>query len=158
MLDGGTKGVMEYGNFYLVLFQELEAKYGPLDAETISSIVGFSAGGPVSLSKKGAKRLFVTCELAAYQEQKKSSEGINYELLSIGDFSEEWCKNVFTALGNLSMNAVLGDNHTIDVSGVVEPGDTVKQVRLTLFSRTKHKGKDYGIYRVVPCLVHKTAV
>lgn len=141
---------MDYNDLYSALFRELELQYGPLDAETITSIIGFSAGGPVSLAKHDSNKIFVTCELAVYPEQNLSSEALNFELLSIGDFSEDWCRSVFTALGALSMDAVLGDNHTIDISAVVEPDEPIKQVSLKLFSRTKYSGKNYGLYQVVP--------
>jgi hypothetical protein len=146
-----AKKAMDYETFYAALFRELESKYGPLDSETVTSIVGFSAGGPVSLSKLERKKLFVTCELSVYPEQRKSKENLNFELLAIDDFSEDWCRKVFTALGNLSMNSVLGNNHTIDISGVVEKSSVAKKVQLKLFSKTKYENKNYGIYRVVPC-------
>jgi len=139
---------MNYRELYAVLFRQLEATYGPLDRETITSVVGFAAGGPVSLSKKKTENLFVTCELAAYPEQKLSSEALNYEFFSVGTFSEDWCRSVFTALGSLSMNAVLGDEHTVDISGVVGSDDAVKRVRLKLFSRSTYDGKDYGVYQI----------
>ena len=71
---------MDYEKFYNELFAPLEEKYGELDEDTITSIVGFSAGGPVSLSKIENKKLFVTCELAAYPEQRVSSEGLKFVL------------------------------------------------------------------------------
>lgn len=148
---GAIRKTVDYHDYYSVLFKDLQEKYGPLDAETLSSVVGFSAGGPVSLSKQDAKTLFVTCELSVYPKQRKSEEGLNYELLSVGDFTEDQCRKLLTALGNLSMNAVLGSDHTVDISGMVEPGCRVKQVQMKLFSKIRYQGDDYGIYRVVPC-------
>ena len=140
---------MDYEKFYGILFKPLEDKYGPLDKETIMSIVGFEAGGPVSLSQKASIILYVTCELAAYPEQKPSSEGLRYELFSVGDSSDDWCRKVFSALGNLSFNAELGDQHTVDISGVIEGPDAVDTVKLNLFCTADYEGKKYGLYEVV---------
>ncbi|MGX5202414.1 hypothetical protein [Aliikangiella sp. IMCC44632] len=140
---------MDYEVFYNKLFEKLESKYGKLDDETITSIVGFSAGGPVSLSKIGSKNLFVSCELASYPEQQKSSEGLNFEFFSVGKFSEDWCRSVFTALGGLSFDAELGNEHRINISGLVEGPETVDQIRLKLFCQTKIDGKKYGLYEVL---------
>ncbi len=141
---------MDYEKFYTELFKDIERKYGSFDEDTLTSIIGFSGGGPVSLSKKAENDLYATCELAVYPEQYKSSENLNYELFSVGNFTADWCQSVFTALGNLSMGTELGDGHTIDISGVVEPDDPVTEIKLKLFSKTKYKGKDYGLYEVLP--------
>jgi len=42
-------GTMNYKRFYEELFREVEARFGDLDEATLTAIVGFSAGGPVSL-------------------------------------------------------------------------------------------------------------
>lgn len=143
------RGLMNYEAFYKELFAPLEKKFGVLDDETITSIIGFSAGGPVSLSKNQARKLYVTCELAAYPEQKLSAEGLRFELFSVGTFSDEWCRTVFSALGNLSFDAELGDQHTIRISGLVDGPESPDMVKLQLFSQTTIEGKRYGLYEVV---------
>lgn len=65
----------------------MNAQYGAFDTETLTAVIGFSAGGPVSLFKKEEKRLYATCELAVYPEQVESSEGLKYEFFSEGRFS-----------------------------------------------------------------------
>lgn len=138
---------MDLDSHYKKLFSQLVSKYGDLDPDTLTSIVGFSAGGPVSLGKIGQKNLYVSVELSLYKHQIKSSEGLNYEFLSIGAFDEDTCRALFTALGNLSMNATLGNNHTIDVSGLL--GGKVKLVKLSLFSKTRvGLFNRYGVYLV----------
>jgi hypothetical protein len=97
-----------------------------------------------------ARGVCVTCELAAYPEQRPSAEGLRFELLSTGDLSIDWCRSVFTALGGLSMHASLGHGHTVDISDVVGEGDPIAQVRLELFSSTDLEGERYGVYRVGP--------
>jgi len=141
---------MDYNAFYKILFSKVEQEIGLVDEETISAIVGFSAGGPVSLSQVESKKVFITCELSLYPQQKKSSEKINFEFISIGDFEMEWCRRVFTSLGALSMDAVLGHGHTINISEIVDSEDTRKRIKLLFYSQSTYKGKKYGIYRVVP--------
>ena len=134
---------------YEALFRELEKRHGQLDELTVSAIVGFSAGGPVSLSRIGKKNVYVTCELSLYPEQRPSAEGLKFELLSLGAFDLLTCRALFTTIGNLSMEETLGHDHTIDVRGVLESGKP-PQVRLSLFSQSEIGGEMFGVYQVVP--------
>lgn len=140
---------MSYEQFYGKLFAPLEEKYGALDKDTITSIVGFSAGGPVSLSKIDNKKLYVTCELAVYPEQRTTSEGLKFELFSIGSHSDDWCRTVFSAIGNLSFEAELGDQHTINIAGLFDGSEANETVRLRLFSKTKIGNENFGLYEVL---------
>jgi len=67
---------MNYEQHYSNLFEQLEDAYGKLDTYTITPIIGFSAGGPVSMCERKAARLFVTCELSVYKEQLISTDGL----------------------------------------------------------------------------------
>ncbi|MGF1679559.1 MAG: hypothetical protein ACFCUX_10255, partial [Candidatus Methylacidiphilales bacterium] len=89
-------------------------------------------------------------ELAAYEEQVKSSEGLKYEFLSRGTRSAAWCQAVFTSLGAMSMDTEFGDGHSIDISTISPEEQHTSQVQLKLFSRSFYKGADYGIYEVIP--------
>jgi hypothetical protein len=131
------------------LFRKLEWMHGALDKETLTAVVGFSAGGPVSLCTLTSKKIYVTCELSLYPQQKPSEEGLKYEFLSIGSFDENICRELFTALGNLSMNEHLGDGHTVDVRGVLKSSE-VARVKLQLFSESKIANGKFGVYEVVP--------
>lgn len=141
---------IDYQKFYKAMFKKIESEFGALDEETLTSIVGFSAGGPVSMSQIKSKNLYVTCELSVYDNQNKSSQNLNYEFFSVNSFNSDWCHTVFTALGNLSMESELGTGHIINLTGLVEPNDPVQQVKLKLFSRTTYKGEKYGVYEVIP--------
>ena len=88
---------MSYEEHYKSLFANLEKEHGQLDEETLTSIIGFSGGGPVSLCTKQEKSVFVSCELSAYQEQKLSSEGLRYEFLSFSGLCETEARSLFTA-------------------------------------------------------------
>lgn len=136
---------MDYQQFYLELFKPLEKAYGVLDEETLTSIVGFSAGGNVSLVLSKATNLYVTCELACYPEQQKSTENVNFEFFSKDTFSEDDCISFFTALGNLSFNATLGDGHVINVSSFFEK---CERVQLKLFSKSQIGNDCFGLYEV----------
>jgi len=140
---------IHHPDHYSVLFREIERVHGDLDPETITSVIGFSAGGPVSLCQVSGKRLYVTCELSQYPEQCLSSEGLNYEFLSLDTFDEPECIKLLSALGNLSMSSELGESHTIDISGVL-PSNQVTIVQLRLHSKCTVDSKNYGIYQVVP--------
>jgi hypothetical protein len=137
---------MGYQQHYAKLFERLEAEYGALDPDTLTAIVGFSAGGPVSLCERKAARLFVTCELSLYQEQKTSTDGLKFELFCKDEFNEAQARSLFTGLGALSMEAQLGDKHTVDASEIMQ--GEIGIVRLNLFSRVMIEGMGYGLYRV----------
>lgn len=130
---------------YERLFRRLVREQGPLANETLTSVIGFSAGGPVSMCRVGDG--LVTVELSLYEEQLVSAEGIRYELFSRIPIGEDLTREMFTALGNLSMTARLGDGHTVDLTHVLESPD-VGQVRLRLHSRAGFLLSRYGLYEV----------
>ena len=101
-------------NHYDILFSELTTKFGDIDTDTVTSIIGFSAGGPVSICTISENVICVTCELSEYAEQIESTDGLKYEFFA-KNLEVDTCRTLFTALGNLSMNCELGDLHTIDV-------------------------------------------
>src|SRR5258706_5297153 len=103
---------------YEALYKELQCEIGVLSDEALTGIVGFSAGGPVSVSRAPGEQIFVTCELSLYSEQVLSVEGERYELLCRLPIDDDETHSLLTALGNLSMQAQLGHGHTVDVSGV----------------------------------------
>jgi hypothetical protein len=137
---------MEPKQHYHALFAALVAAYGRLDENTLTGIIGFNAGGPVSMCTIERKNIAVTCELSLNPEQQRSAEGLKFEFLSLGAFDVETTRKLFTGLGALSMDAVLGDRHTVDVSHIVETTEPV--VTLRLFSRTKIDSDDFGVYEI----------
>jgi len=138
---------MKAREHYQALFAPLEAAYGPVDQDTMTSVIGFSAGGPVSLRTIERHNIIVTCELSQYPEQKRTTDGLKYEFLSKGWLDLDQARKLFTALGALSMDEVLGDRHTVDVSKIIKSIGPV--VRLKLFSKTTIGRGEYGIYQVV---------
>jgi hypothetical protein len=139
---------MNYQQHYAKLFEQLEREYGKLDGNTITAVIGFSAGGPVSMCERKAAQLFATCELSVYEEQQTSTDGLKFELFSRDEFDEEQAHAVFTALGRLSMEAQLGNGHSVDVSSIARGRTSI--VTLRLFSKTTIEEAQYGLYRVRP--------
>lgn len=137
--------------FYQHLFSKVEKTAGtPLDPNTITAIIDFSAGGPVSLRSIHEKRIYLTCELAMQDGQQPSADGaLRYELMTEEHFSEDTARALLTALGNLSQNAILGKGHTIDVSWALESDDPYI-VKLELVHKFSFEKNSFGIYRVIP--------
>ncbi|MEZ5313479.1 MAG: suppressor of fused domain protein [Thermoanaerobaculia bacterium] len=119
-----------------------------MSPKTHTAIVGIGAGGPVSMIQVEGQQAFVTCELSIYPEQVPSSEGERFELLCRLPLAEDQVQDLLTGLGALSMEAELGDGHTIDVSAFeIRPSRTV--VRLSHFSSAVVNGEKFGIYEVM---------
>jgi hypothetical protein len=82
-----------------------------------------------------------------YPQQLRSVEGLKFELFSRLDLSVEDCQDLLTALGNLSMEAKLGDRHTVNVSSIL-PNAPFDSIRLSLCTECLIDGDRYGIYEV----------
>lgn len=141
---------MDFDSFYRQLFEDIVTKFGALDDDTITSLIGLAAGGPVSLCTRESSNLYVTCELAVSPDQRESAEGLKFELLALEAGDEDWCRKVFTALGSLSTEVELGDGHTVDISDVLDGEEAGGVVQLKLFSRALIDGDRYGVYQVLP--------
>ncbi|MGU3398849.1 hypothetical protein ACLBWS_03765 [Brucellaceae bacterium D45D] len=140
-----------YDRFYKRLLQKVEDKAGAnFDPDTLTGIIGFSTGGPISVRTIKNKRIYVTCELARYREQQQSADGLlHYELMTEGHFPEDIAHRLLTAIGGMSLNTALGKKHTIDVTAVIE-GEGTSTVVLDLYSRFSFEKASYGIYRISP--------
>jgi hypothetical protein len=134
--------------FYQALFRKLNREFGAFEADTRTAVIGFSAGGPVSFCKVAGKSIFATCELSQYPEQVRSVEGLQYEFFTRIRLAESEIYSLFTGLGALSMQARLGDGHTIDVS-VLDGTPDLKVIQLKLYSRSRLRLGRYGVYEVV---------
>lgn len=139
------------GQLYSRLFASFEEKSGVrLAPETLTSVVGFSAGGPVALRTVQSKQIFITAELAMYQDQLHSADGLSrYELMTQNHFDENNARTLLTAIGAMSLSTVLGNRHTIDVSAITDAAGP-EMVKLKLYSRISFHGLEYGIYEVLP--------
>jgi hypothetical protein len=145
MPNNQSKGSAQ--NHYASLFASAEREFGPASAETMTGIVGFSAGGPVSMCRLGTEHVYVTRELSLSPEQKLSPQGLRFELLSRLPLSESDTQDLLTNIGALSLEATLGDRHTVDVSAI-SPSPDMKKIRLKLYTSCEIGGAGYGIYEV----------
>ncbi len=134
---------------YNALFAEVVTTFGALRSETMSAVIGFGAGGPVSVAVVDNKPVYVTCELSLYPEQMPSAEGERFELLFESPLNQSDIQNLLTALGRLSFNVQLGDCHTIDISGI-SPPEGPKLVSLRHFSSISTPTENFGIYQIIP--------
>ncbi len=143
---------LKFDALYRELFATVSESLGSEDSSTVSSLIGFSAGGPVSLSvfRSATQSQFVTyvtCELAAYDEQGTDASP-HFELLVSTD-EEDFARELLTGLGALSLEASLGHHHTVDVSGIITEDATVAGVVLEEYSRVAVQGEVYAILRVI---------
>lgn len=153
--DTSTFDRMSTSEHYEALFSDLQREIGPLGPLTTTGIVGFSAGGPVSILGVPGKNVYVTCELSLYQEQIPNTAGERYEFLTELPLEERDAQILLTELGNLSMEARLEHGHTVDVSPVCEvPG--VKVVRLQQRASCTTEDGNFGVLEV--CMVAQDAV
>jgi hypothetical protein len=109
---------MDEPDFYNILLAPIVAEYGPLDPKTLTAIVGFDAGGPISLRTVGDRRkdfvTYVTCELAVREDQIPSETG-RYELLTTCD-DETWAREILTHVGQMTIESAFGHGHTLDIA------------------------------------------
>jgi hypothetical protein len=134
---------------YDALFAEIADQFGQLSPKVMSAIVGFSAGGPVSVARVDGKPLYVTCELSLYPEQIPSSEGERFEFLVESPLDPSAVQDLLSSLGRLSFHEELGDGHTIDLSNVSPTGGP-QLVSLRHFSSVALATGRFGIYQVLP--------
>ena len=117
---------MDYQSFYARLFAPLEARLGPLDPDTLTSIVGFDAGGPLSLCTIGHGTgadvvTYVSCELAVRDDQVPNASG-RYELVMSGD-DADWIRQVLTDTAEMSLGSAFNDGDTLDIGAWVDDDD-----------------------------------
>lgn len=142
---------MDYKGLYQQLFRPVKEQVGPLDRNTLASIIGFDAGGPLNLCTvgygKGDFVTYVSCELAVHPQQVESNVG-HYELMITCD-DEDWVRSVLSELGRMSLSVQFNPGHTIDIKALVGTSCPTQGLVLEEFSRACIYGKPYGILRVV---------
>jgi len=136
--------------FYKALFGPVEEALGPLDLMTLCPIIGFSAGGPVSLRTIGRGEnpvTYVSCELVCYADQRPSCVGPFEVLITSND--ETWARTVATCIGEISLEAIVDDLHSIDLAPRLDSSTSLQAVLLERFSSSKIAGVSYGILRAI---------
>lgn len=146
---------MNYTQFYTGLLRPLVDKIGKIDKETMISIVGFDAGGPLNFCTIGRDIksdliTYVSCELAVRNEQKPNSTG-RYELLTSCD-DEQWVRSIITKIGRMTLDDVFDDGHTMDISNWADNVNGEIIIQGILFKReclSSLNGKRFGILRCI---------
>lgn len=142
---------METDAFYAEFLAPVIEEVGPFDRDTIVPIVGFDAGGPLSLCSVGRDRgepfvTYVTCELALKAEQRPSRQG-RYELMLMCD-DEDWARTLLTNVGRMSLEAEFGHGHTLDIGAWGEPSSLIQGVAFELFASPHVGPEEYAIFRL----------
>jgi len=142
---------MDDTRLYNELFKPVIEEFGPLDPATLTSIIGFDAGGPVSLCTVGRSQrrqfvTYVTCELALRDDQQVSEIG-RYELLVTCD-DEDWARSILTNVGQMTIEVAFGNGHTLDIGPWVEAGDSIQGLLFEQFSELRLERNEYAIFRV----------
>ncbi len=148
---------MEYRRFYKQLFLPVEREFGPLDEETLTGVVGFSAGGSLSLCTVGRKAAvdfitYVSCELAVRGDQAVGPWG-PYELMMIAD-DEDWTQSVLTNIAEMSLQCVFEPGHTLDIRAWVDSECPVQAILFEEFAKSEIDGTEYGILRCLGVGLH----
>jgi len=137
--------------FYSKSLRPIESDIGPIDRDTIASIIGFAFGGPLNFCTVGAKKkrgiiTYVSCELAVRKEQFPSSRG-RFELMCHCD-DEAWVRSVVTRIGQMSLEAQFDHLHTVDITPIVGRRAKLRGVVLEQFASTRIKSVEFSILRV----------
>jgi hypothetical protein len=142
------------------LFAPLEREAGCFDPDTLSEIVGFVAGGPLSFCTIGAKERFhvtyVSWELAVRPEQVPSAFG-RYELLTTCD-DEPWVRTVITKVARMSLEAAFDHHNTLDIGAWVDGGAPVQGIVFVKANSLQIDGASYGVLRCIGVLRPELAV
>lgn len=135
--------------FYEALFAPAVAAHGPLDRDTLTAVVGFDAGGPVSLCTIGSKRpgptIYITCELAVRQDQVPGDRG-RYELMTKST-DEDWAWSTLTDIAGMTLEVAFGHLHTLDIAPWVSEDAPIQGILFTLEYDVVIDGEPYAVLR-----------
>jgi hypothetical protein len=128
-----------YQTFYAKFFSSVEQKFGAADPETLMAIIGFDAGGPLNFRTFGSGQpgfvTYVSCELAAREEQHPSSAG-RYELM-VNANDERWVRRILTDLGRESLCTKFDHHHTMDIGAWVDGDEPIQGLLLEVVHRVR---------------------
>jgi hypothetical protein len=137
---------MDQNIFYEQLFRPVVERLGPLVGAPLMADLAFEEGGPVALCRiseaHGAFVTYVSCELAACEDQQPAEFG-RYEVMMTCD-DGRWAWKLLTNLGRMSLESELGHGHTIDVGPMVGPKCAVQGLVAEEFARVTVAGEGYG--------------
>lgn len=135
--------------FYDAFLAPLVETHGPIDRDTLMAVVGFDAGGPISLCTIGYGRrdptIFVSCELAVREEQVPSEVG-RYELLATTS-DEGWARSTLTDIGGMTLEVAFGHLHTLDIGPWTEDEAEIQGILFTVEYTVVIDGEQYALLR-----------
>ena len=79
-----------------VILSAVQAELGPLQDKTLAGVVGFDAGGPVSIIESRAGDYYVTTELHDLVDQLPSYEGRQYEVALVTSKGAKFAQTALT--------------------------------------------------------------
>lgn len=143
---------MDYAEFYRQLLRPLEPDLGSADPLTITAIVGFDAGGPLSFCSFGRdgpieRRAYVSCELALRDDQPPSAVG-RYELLA-HCANEDWVRCVVSDIGRMSLDVAFDDGHSLDIGPWSDKDAAVQGVVFERACTADIEGSPFCVLRVI---------
>lgn len=142
---------MEERELYDLIFAPVIASLGAFDARRLTAIVGFWAGGPISLLTIGRERkepfvTYITCELAVREDQMPSDIG-HYELLITCD-DEDWAWTVLAKVSQLTTDTAFGSGHTLDISPWVGEDDPLQGLAFEELCRSVVGDENCAVFRL----------
>ncbi|GGE31338.1 hypothetical protein GCM10011360_19100 [Primorskyibacter flagellatus] len=104
------------------MFREFQLRLGRLKPVTTMGIVGYDAGGPVSMVETVDGQSFVTTELCDRTERARSREGQRYELALHGRVPADWAQEALTLLARYFETVPVGDNEAVGIPAIGDHG------------------------------------
>lgn len=142
---------MKERELYDLIFAPVISSLGAFDSCCLTAIVGFWAGGPISLQTIGRERnepfvTYVTCELAVREDQMPSDVG-HYELLITCD-DENWAWTILTKVGQMTTETAFGSGHTLDIGPWVGEDDRLQGLAFEELCRSVVGEDNYAVFRL----------
>jgi hypothetical protein len=120
----------------------------PFGDDTLTGVVGFTAGGPLSFRTAPAGNGFTTylsCELVADPEQKRSPGG-PYELMITCD-DEDWVLEHISEVARLGHTLAFRGGQTLDMGAIVGSDSHVQGIAFEEAARVRVARKSYRVLR-----------
>jgi hypothetical protein len=133
-------------------FRVIDERLGSFDRPFQFRVFPFDAGGALNLLTVGAGRsepfvTYVTWDLFGQAQQKRGSFG-RYELLATCD-DEQWCSDVLTKIGRLSLQELFEPGDTLDIGQWVDAGAPIQGVLFEEAFRAELLGEHCGLLRCI---------
>jgi hypothetical protein len=139
--DGFSEDDEDLFAVYDELFAPLEAKFGPLDDEVLSSPMMMFG---MSFSMREADGLYVTYE-PYHLIETQSREGLKFALFMISPERRDIVTDLLEAIAQWVLENEIGNGDTIDLSAFEIEDLPAKTAEISLFSQ---QPEGFGLYEV----------